>query len=211
MLLAAYRLILNYMVIYLYGSDSYRRLSKLEELISEYRRKNPQADIIEADFEDEPERIAEICDFLKQPALFSAKKAAIVRNGTAEESKRWIETLKLFGDSADVFVLLSDSVKKPAKRFSFLLKKPVLSQEFGELEGVRLEKFVRALLSMRKVEFEEASLKVFLKYLASSDSRSWRAKNEIEKLALLGKRISCDDVSRLIKSVSYTHLTLPTN
>jgi len=181
----------------LYGPDTYRRQEELRALMSRYRERNPQTDLITADFGDEPEAYEGVCDFLRQPALFSAKKAAFIREGTAVSEKRWIRTLKDFRESEDVFVIMSD-LKKPPKAFAFLLAPPVRNKAFAELEGGDLERFVKSAAARAGTLFEPGALHAFLLYLVAHPDRTLRAIREVEKLSLLTPRVTQAHLSETI-------------
>ncbi len=172
------------MVIYLYGPDSYRRKTKLDSLLSEYKKKYPSVDVFSADFDDAPEDWEGVRDFLNQPSMFVDSKIAIVKHPQEVKEKAWRETLKKFLKNEKVFVLLSDG-KNPLKDFQFLLEAPSKAQEFKTLDGRLLEMFVRGEAKARGIAFAPDALLPFVRYIESGEERSWNAVAELDKLALL--------------------------
>jgi len=138
------------MLIFLYGEDSYRKNKKLQELVVAYTKKHGIGDVLSVDLEENPDDWKEVNKFLAQPSLFVQSKLAVIRNCREVEEKDWLKLLKLHTDTKDVFLILSDN-KKPKKAFSFLLEKPVESQEYPRLEGVGLESFVKKEIQKRKL------------------------------------------------------------
>ncbi len=172
------------MIIYLHGPDSYRRQKKLQALLSEYKKKYPDLDLLSVDLEDKPEDWEEIRDFLNQPSIFVDSKIAVVKNPGEVKVKEWIKTIKSFLKDEKTFLILSEE-KKPLKDFHFLLEPPVRAQEFKVLEGRLLEVFVREEMKARGVVFAPDALRFFLGFLESEEERSWVAVAELDKLSLL--------------------------
>ena len=71
------------MIIYLVGSDSYRRGMKLRELVGQYKGKHEQIDFLDVDLEEDPAKWESVRDFLNQPSMFVEKKFAVVRESGA--------------------------------------------------------------------------------------------------------------------------------
>ncbi len=174
------------MVIYLYGPDSYRRKTKVDSLLSEYKKKYPNADIFFADLEDAPEDWRMVRDFLNQPSMFVDSKIAIVKYPQEVKEKEWLKTIKKYLKEEKTFLVLSDP-KKPLKDFQFLLEAPSRAQEFKTLEGRLLEMFVRGEAKVRELEFAPDALALFVHYIESGEERSWNAVAELDKLALVSE------------------------
>lgn len=196
------------MIIFLYGPDAYRRNIKLEELTQEYRRKRGVLDFLRIDLEGESDEWSRVKDFLEQPSLFVNSKLVVVREGGSftedreiekETKNGWRALLGKYAGFERVFVLISDRAA-PGKDFDFLLKEPVKTQEFLELEGEFLELFVQKELRKRGLVLEDGALKFFLQYLLSAGARSARAVSEILKIELAGFRqpVSLSDLRKII-------------
>lgn len=188
------------MVFFLYGKDSFRRNRYLGELIAPYKAKYADLDLRVFDLEDEPDSWPEARDFLNQPSMFVESKVLVVKEGTSVEEKDWRETLKKQIDQPKIFVFVSQT-NRPTKKFDFLLKKPVKSREFPELEGTELADFLKKEAALRGLEFAEDAWRFFLAYIADSAERSTLAVNELEKLYLLGfgKKVSLSSLRTVIR------------
>jgi DNA polymerase III delta subunit len=188
------------MIIYLYGPDSYRRKRKLDELVSEYRKKQGESDIFSADLGEEPEKWEAVRDFLNQPSMFVDSKVAVIKGGGTVEEKEWRKVVKGQADTPKTFLLISDD-DKPKKDFAFLLEKPVQSQFFAKLEGRLLEAFLYQEAGKRVLTFEPEAWRYLNQYLNEEGESAWRGINELDKLVLADfvQPISLNDLGRLVR------------
>ncbi len=173
------------MFICLYGPDSYRRKEKLHELVSSYKSKNKGVDVMFFDLNENPDSWEGALGFLKQPSIFVDSKLAVIKETGQIEKKDWIDALKSYRDSKNVFIIASEG-KKPTKKFGFLLKEPAKSQEFEELEGEKLSRFLAKKMKELGVQFSPGAKKFFLAFLSSGKNRSWRLVSELNKISLAG-------------------------
>lgn len=190
------------MIIYLYGSDSYRRGLKARELSSAYRAKHEQADFLDVDLSESFEDWILVRDFLDQTSLFTPSKFCLVRESGCvpeENVREWIKILQSVSDASNVFLVISDS-SKPVKAFSFLLKPPVKNQEFGELAGKELQSFILKEAGARGVKFDSAALHVFTEYCFRAKERTRTAVSELEKIALarFSQPIVIQDLQKIV-------------
>lgn len=168
------------MILYLYGPDSYRRQEKLKEILAKYQEKHSgltmERFILEAE-----EDLLRLKEFLSEQSLFGGSKLVIVYCN--EEPKELADFLKTIvnGNSALNLVLLAD--KHLGKGFNFLLKKPVLSQEFDQLRGASLAAFVRKEAAERGLKIPAETINDLIRGTADT----WTIVNELDKLALGGK------------------------
>lgn len=187
------------MVIYLYGSDSYRRNKKLKELIQAYREKHGEIDMLAVDFEEEPDGWLKVKEFLNQPSMFVDTKLAVVKESGAAEEKEWIKTLKLQLDVPKTFVIISDN-NEPKKDFRFLLQAPVKSQALVELKDNLLAAFLKEQAKERNITFSLEAWQFFCAYIASQEERGWLAVQELEKIRLARfiQPISLENLKKVI-------------
>lgn len=201
------------MIIFLYGSDSYRRGERLREIVAQYLGKYADADFLDVDLEENPENWEHARDFLAQPSLFVRSKLCLVRNSgvitekngfSKSQIEEWKELLRSHLDGEKVFLLISDS-SAPLKAFQFLLKKPARAQEFGVLGGKELEVFVLREAGTRGLTFSPEAKRLFLEYVSSFSDASWVAVREIEKISLAGFRqpVSLQDLQNVISWARY--------
>lgn len=189
------------MIFYLYGPDSFRRAKKLNEIASKYKDKyNGNSDILRVDLKEGVEQWKEVVDFVSQPSMFNNSKLAIVDNPTSHDKKPWIEFIKNHLDNKNIFIILNEDNKKPKKAFSFLLDKPVASQNFDELSGPSLSKFIRKEVKERGMDLESEVMSLFLSYLEQKKEKSAIIVNELEKLYLasLPQPIKMADINNVV-------------
>ncbi len=203
------------MIIFLYGPDTYRRFQKEKEIIENYQKKHGHLDFLKVDFEENYDDWIKVKDFLNQPSIFVEKKLVLVKEGTRINEKNWLLILKKYLESEKVFILISDK-NEPPSDFEFLLKNPVKSKSFLELEGPKLNFFVKEEAKKRNLNFSSEAWYYFLSYLQELPERSWAAVNELEKiyLAKLKKPISLFDLKKIINWLPKTkvwHLTQKLN
>ncbi len=199
------------MIFCLYGPDSYRKNKKLNEIVGQYKSKHKDIDIKLFDLAGNPEIWGEATDFLRQPSMFVKSKLAIIKNATETERKKWIEVLKSYSKSKEVFIIISEE-KKPKKEFNFLLREPVESQKFEELEGDELSRFLRQQIKGVSFKLTPGAWRFFVSYLLSDKDRSWRAVSEFQKIALAGfnSPVEESDLKKIIKWWSSEEMFLTT-
>ena len=170
------------MFIYLYGPDSYRRQEKLKAVVEQYEKKYSglTVDRFYLDVEEEFERLKNFC---ASQSLFGGSKLGIVYNPfDLSDKKELAKFLKL--SLAGQISLAVVSEKPPAKDFQFLLEKPILFQEFGELSPVQISAFI-------KYESEKLGVKLspdFINILIRANGAdTWGIVRELEKMALGGR------------------------
>src|SRR3989344_5232025 len=188
------------MIIFLYGSDSYRHRQKLKEIVEEYRQRG--ADNRSFDFGnsngDSEEEFSRFNEFVSNRSIFGNKKTAVIENiFSYDKSKPAIEILKNNLENKDLILIVSEE-KKPSKDFSFLLKKPVLFQEFKILEGAQFEFFIRKEAEKRSLNLSARAIE-FLAEIFKGDS--WAMINELEKLSLLS--LKNPEVAQLREIIDY--------
>ncbi|MDO8429989.1 MAG: hypothetical protein Q7S73_01315 [bacterium] len=190
------------MIIFLYGSDSYRRSQKLKEYIERYKAKYEAFSLSNFDFGQE-EDWAKFKDFSRSKSLFESSKLGMLFNiGDAESKKEMIEILKENLESKDLTLIISED-KKPTKDFNFLLKKPVVVWEFENLTGAELENFLEKESEARKLSLDRESQNLLAQIYGND---SWGLITELDKLSLL-------DEKKITKAILENHLnaSLPIN
>ncbi len=189
------------MLIFLYGPDSYRRQQKLKALVSEYQKKHSVFTIehFSLDEENDFERLK---NFAGNVSLFDKSKLAVVHNAE-EVGKEAAEFLKQFIDDKNTTLIITadDKLRRPltspggvgaptrgasgpTKDFQFLLKKPVLAQEFEELKGTELINFIKKEAEARNIKLPTSNLQLLTSLYVGD---TWGLINELEKIALGGK------------------------
>ena len=173
------------MIIFLYGSDSYRRLQKQKEVVGEYKKKHSGLTIDRFYLDESADEWVRFKDFASAQSLFGGNRLAMVSGGSEVKEKNAKELAKFLNslsDSKSVVVLLTEE-NKLNKDFNFLLKKPVLNQEFKNLTISQFNNFVTNEAKKRGIKLSPEALKgLVLGYL----NDTWGAVTELDKLALAG-------------------------
>lgn len=189
------------MIIFLYGPDSYRRRKKLNEIVSQYKKKHLDLNIGKFDFTENngDDEFLKLQEFSLANSLFESEKLAVIEDifewVSKENQKKVVEFLKSnFEDKKTTFIILSG--KEPIKAFDFLLEKPSLFQEFENFESDKLKFFIKKESEEREIKFEPRAIS-FLADVFIGDS--WGLINELDKFSLLNKKsFSVDDLKNFI-------------
>lgn len=188
------------MIIFLYGSDDYRREAKKRRLVAEFRDRRTDLGLMTFDFLDDG-ALEKFKEYLINQSLFQTAKMAVV-SGLFEivspsfapdfakatsgkktaTGKDFINILKSVLENKNITVLISEK-DKPVKALDFLLKKPVLAQEFGVLKGKEWESFVQGEVKKREINISPDGAR-FLAQVYEGDT--WRLITELDKIRFLG-------------------------
>jgi hypothetical protein len=188
------------MIITLYGTDSYLRNKKKNELINSYKLKNSNIDIVFFDLDKNKDNWLDVENFLKQPSMFINKKLAVVNNGTIVDLKGWCDLLKKYINNKNIYILINQT-KKPPKKFKFLLEEPVIFKEFKELEGNSLLNFLNKESKKRKILFDNNSKRFLLSFINDNKkNKAWLLINELNKIELanFSNPIKKEDLEKII-------------
>ena len=179
------------MIVFLYGEDVYRREVKVKELLTTNREKNKDADIKVFDLYENKEVWKEAREFLSQPSMFSDKKTVVIYGSGEADIKEWRELLKREAHTKEHVVIISDE-KAPKKNFLFLLGQDIKTSEYAELDGKKLEIFLRREAEQFGVLFDGGVWSVFVSHIESFPLRSAAGVRELEKCALFSKNETID-------------------
>lgn len=176
------------MLIFLYGPDSFRKRGKIKEIVAKYEKDHQSVGFFDFKIKNTEEEFNRLFEFSASHSLFENVKLAIVEdiieNFGKENPKPFVNFLKANLENKELTILISEN-KAPLKVFDFLLKKPVLFQEFKNLSANQMEFFI-------KKETEKRGLKLTadaIGFLANNfNEDAWRLINEIEKLSLFNDK-----------------------
>ena len=171
------------MIIFLYGKDSYRKNSKLKEILFEYKQKHSKFTVESFDL-SENGQFDELKDFIKSNSLFDDFKLGIIGGGSSlipEDQKEYIILLKEILKHKELVLIISED-KAPNKDFKFLLEKPVQSQNFSALIGLGLNKFILEEANIRNLILDKKSRDLLAGFYKDD---SWGLITELDKLSLL--------------------------
>ncbi len=179
------------MIIFLFGPDDYRRLQKKRELIAEFLKKRRAQGISIFDL-SEAGALSDLENFLENQQLFESAKFAVVENAFEIDPEILAKEISPFVTGRAATILVSEK-EKPVAALSFLLKKPVLFQEFKNLTGAFLERFTVLEAKKNGTVLEPGAARYLAEVFAGD---SWGLVTELEKLAVLKPTIAKRDLDR---------------
>ena len=193
------------MLIFLCGEDDYSSRQKLNEIIEKYKAKHKTGlNFYQLDFNENT-----LKDFKKTTetnSMFKEKKLVVLKSVFGEKSenqKELVDYLKKINapDDNEIMIVIYEN-KVPDKRtelFKFLSKKAKFFQEFKNLEGVKLEKWIKKEVEKRGGKIEAKATGVLAAFVGGN---FWQMANEIEKLVLFSEKraINEKDIELLVQA-----------
>ncbi|PIR44343.1 hypothetical protein COV23_00275 [Candidatus Wolfebacteria bacterium CG10_big_fil_rev_8_21_14_0_10_31_9] len=192
------------MIIYLYGSDSYRRSQNLNKLIEGFRQKNTSFSEEYFNFTNENDYI-KFHDFLLQQSMFSFKKLAVINNPfelDKDKSTKLKEILKHnIGVEEDFIIISSDA--EPPKEFEFLLDLSKTNvHKFGALDGARMEHYINTEAEKLNISLTPKATALLLKLFSNN---SWGLITELQKLQFINPSAAAQDNGKIdVKDIEET-------
>lgn len=130
--------------------------------------------------------IEELKELIGAKSMFKEKKLVVLESifdKGIEEQRILSDYLKQAkAEKEEELILIIREKKAPDKRtelFKFLTKKPVMAQEFKNLDGIKLENWIKKEVEKRDGKIEERAANVLAVFAGNN---LWRMGNEIEKL-----------------------------
>lgn len=201
------------MLIFLYGTDTYRSQKKLKEIISRYKEIHKSGlnfqiyDASETDF-------AVFKSAIETISMFAEKKLIVLKNAmsykdASEKLMAW-EGRKRLEDSKDVIcVFWEKEIDKKSSPAKWLVKNSKC-QEFEELTGVKLRNWALSEAKGRGVSMDSASVFTLINLTGGN---LWALEKEISKLCSYAratkkgeKIITKNDISLFIGPRLETHI-----
>ncbi len=167
------------MIILLYGSDSYRRLEKLNEIIEAYRSRHSGLSYERIDLGDD-DALQRIKEFLASRSIFDNTRLAVLDGLISGFGAELKEILKKYIDDKDTTIVINIP-KKPPVAYKFLLD--CQTQEFPQLSGEKLKLFIRKIALINGVGMDNKTLVAIMEMFGGD---TWGIATEIEKLSLSG-------------------------
>jgi DNA polymerase-3 subunit delta len=198
-------------IIFLYGSDSFRTHQKLLEIKNKYLTSDKSGSGLSfCDADEEKKNLSKIKNSLETANLFASKRLLIVKNtissGSEQEQKDILEYLqknwKKIGENSDSVAVFweGSSPKKNNALFKFL-EKNAKKQNFEKLSGIKLTQWT--LKTLKEIDPDAKISQPALKKLASfAPDDTGLIFSELQKLAAYsdGEMITEKDVELLVKA-----------
>lgn len=194
------------MVIFLYGTDSYRLKEAREEMMKRYKYKYPSGINFFVFDVSEPNELENLEKVLKSSSFFNEHKLVIISNSflkknIAEKLSAIFNSYDI-GKSSDITLIVSEnSTEKDLgtknKELSKTLLQSKMVKNFEPLTGSKLEEWIINGFKSRLCQINTNALRR-LTSLTGNDS--WRLANEIDKLTAYkaGKEVTVKDIESLV-------------
>jgi DNA polymerase-3 subunit delta len=184
------------MIIFLYGSDTFRSRQKLNEIIEHYKKIHKSGlNLIPLDLEEK--NYKNFIENFQSVAMFKEKKLIVLKSASKnfEFKESFRKEIKKFANSKEIILFYEEGDLKDD--FFEKIKKNSKWQNFQILEGEKLKLWIKKEIKKFGVEIEENALKRLIEFV---DSDLWRMENEIKKLVSFsqGKKIGLKDVEALV-------------
>jgi len=189
------------MIFVFYGPDTFRARQKLKEVIINYRAKN-KTGVNLHHLDPENFDLSEFKNIFKSGTMFQEKRLVVLDNILGLKNidfKEWFDFVKVAGLAQDEnSFLVIFQAKLPAGRLGkFLTKSPVKAQEFKELKGLALTRWVADEFRKSGAAADPPAIKRLVDFFGGD---TWRLAQEIKKLASYKKSISAKDVDEISRS-----------
>lgn len=187
------------MIIFLYGSDSYRSEHKLNEIIESYKKIRKSGLNLKF-FNKENLNFAEFKNTFEASSMFGEKKLLVLRDTFSNKDfqERFLKEGKRFIDSDNIILFFErEKIDKKNPFYSFLRNNSKW-QEFEYLSGQKLRNWAKKEFARHNLKTDSYSLELLLKYVGND---LWQLENEIEKLANYknGETVKEKDIELLVK------------
>jgi len=195
------------MVIFLYGSDSYRLKQNSHVVLDNYRKKHPSGVFFKFDLSDANET-EKVEDAVKSGSLFGEVKLVVLKNVfsnkvASDRIGKLVKTQNILKEKDTVLLFIENQEEKELAKnktlFSLLVgKDPAQSNSTNHhqrgrtlggasnlvrnveyLEGEKLTKWIKSEFALRKCSVEPEALK---ELVTIAGNESWALVNEIDKL-----------------------------
>jgi len=193
------------MLITLYGPDSYRRIKKLNEIVSAYRDKYTGLSYERIDMSLD-DTLDDFKNFARTRSMFDPVRLVVLDNPLeADDQKEFRNLLKANTEDKELTIVIN-STKKPGATYKFLYEKPASNQEFPALKGEKLNAFIKQLSDEFGVSLGMETKNALINLFGSD---TWGLATEIGQLSLTKDQgiesRPVTDYFQLINAVKYGH------
>lgn len=186
------------MLIFLYGPDTYRSKQKLKEIVEQYKKVHKSGLNLKY-LEGNNLKFEDFALGSQQSSMFKEKKLLMVKNVFSNQSfkESFLKNFKKAFNSQDIILFQEEGAPSKKDKFFNFLKKEAKCQEFGFLEGKKLENWIKREVKKQGAEIKPEALSLLIEFCQSD---LWRQAEEINKLANFKKgTIERKDVELLVK------------
>lgn len=212
------------MIFLLYGSDTFRSLTKLKELKEKFLRDVDGGFLNLEELDGEKLIFADFKKGISTASFMSAKrmiifKDIISKNKDKSLQNNIIEYLKKNEDNETVIVFWEEDINEKEALFKYLIAKRgsgsslsraltansegcipqcrIYKQEFEQLKGVALKNWVVKAVQEKGGHVDSATLNMLLERVGSD---LWQMNNELDKLISFSPNITSENIKMFIKT-----------
>jgi DNA polymerase-3 subunit delta len=187
------------MIIFIYGSDTYRSWQKLKEIVEGYKKVHKSGLNLRY-FDGRGLNFQDFKEEMSQVSMFKEKKLTVLIDifSNLEFKKRFLKKTKSFSDPEMILVFYNkDKIPTKDSLFSFL-KKNAKCQEFKLLGGQKLKKWLKNEFQNFGTKVNDQTTEKLIDFVGND---LWQMTNEIKKLVAFkkGQKIEVKDVELLVK------------
>ncbi len=196
------------MIIFIYGTDSWRAHHKVIELKNKFKQKIDSSGSSIVMINGEDFDIASFRQNLLSQSLFSKGRMILIRDLLIKNPKKKlqeeiIEVLKKSDNHTILwweYITSPDIFKKVKTSLLFkYLKQQKFVQEYNNLKAIQLEKWVQSRVNELEGKIGNVAVKTLL---AQVGDNLWQLDNEIQKLVLYcgGREITVKDIIEMVET-----------
>lgn len=187
------------MIIFLYGSDTYRSRQKLNEMIEHYKKIHKSGVSLKC-FDAQSLDFQDFRNEIQQVTMFQEKKLIVLKNVflNSRFKEEFLDFIKKNKNLKELILLYEEGSVTKSDRLVKFLKKQAKFQEFQPLRGEKLKDWVEKELEKRSIKIEPMAEEKLINYI---NNDLWRFSNEIKKLVSYkkNKKIETKDVALLVR------------
>ena len=196
-----------FMIIFLYGKDTYRLQQKLKEIEAQYKKIHKSGlnlekmDALQIEFR-------EFADKLFQYSIFIKKKLFFLENlfSNQEFKEKFLEKIKEIAKSQDLIVVFEKKELPKRNKLFLNLKKHGKCQEFQPLKEKELRNWIKGEFQKEKIKISGQAMNLLLEFVGND---LWQLSNEIRKLVCLKKPLQSSDLIKEVKGQDVEILVKP--